>query len=104
MLGFLKSKPLGDLCISRPKARLAWGIPLPFDERYTTYVWFDALVNYYAADFYLSPTGSPDWWPATHHLIGKDILTTHAVLLVHHADGAEPPAACQYLRPWLVDG
>jgi methionyl-tRNA synthetase len=79
VLGFLKSKPLGDLCISRPRGRLAWGIPLPFDEQYTTYVWFDALVNYYSADFYLSPTGSPDWWPATHHLIGKDILTTHAV-------------------------
>jgi methionyl-tRNA synthetase len=79
VLGFLKSKPLGDLCISRPKARLAWGIPLPFDDRYTTYVWFDALVNYYAADFYLSPTGKPEWWPAAHHVIGKDILTTHAV-------------------------
>ncbi|KAF0180309.1 MAG: methionyl-tRNA synthetase [Nitrospirae bacterium] len=79
VLGFLKSQPLGDLCISRPKARLAWGIPLPFDDRYTTYVWFDALVNYYAADTYLSPTGRPEWWPATHHLIGKDILTTHAV-------------------------
>ncbi|HSW61984.1 MAG TPA: methionine--tRNA ligase [Dissulfurispiraceae bacterium] len=79
VLGFLKSKPLGDLCISRPKSRLAWGIPLPFDDRYTTYVWFDALVNYYAADTYLSPTGRPEWWPATHHLIGKDILTTHAV-------------------------
>lgn len=79
VLGFLKSKPLGDLCISRPKARLAWGIPLPFDERYTTYVWFDALVNYYAADFYLSPSGKPEWWPAHHHVIGKDILTTHAV-------------------------
>jgi len=79
VLGFLKSKPLGDLCISRPKTRLEWGIPLPFDERYTTYVWFDALVNYYSAEKYLSPTGRPEWWPATHHLIGKDILTTHAV-------------------------
>ncbi len=79
VLSFLKSKPLGDLCISRPKARLAWGISLPFDDRYTTYVWFDALVNYYSADTYLSPTGKPEWWPATHHLIGKDILTTHAV-------------------------
>jgi methionyl-tRNA synthetase len=79
VLGFLKAKPLGDLCISRPKARLAWGIPLPFDDRYTTYVWFDALVNYYSATNYLSPDPSVDWWPADHHLIGKDILTTHAV-------------------------
>ncbi|MBA4348774.1 MAG: methionine--tRNA ligase, partial [Thermodesulfovibrio sp.] len=82
VLGFLKSKPLGDLCISRPKNRLAWGIPLPFDENYITYVWFDALVNYYSAAKYLAPhsTGHEEfWWPANHHLIGKDILTTHSV-------------------------
>jgi len=85
VLGFLKSQPLGDLCISRPKKRLPWGIPLPFDEEFITYVWFDALVNYYSATKYLSPHASRltphavDWWPATHHIIGKDILTTHAV-------------------------
>ncbi|HMK61231.1 MAG TPA: methionine--tRNA ligase [Dissulfurispiraceae bacterium] len=79
VLGFLRSKPLGDLCISRPKSRLAWGIPLPFDDNYTTYVWFDALVNYYSATRYLAPSFREDWWPADHHLIGKDILTTHAV-------------------------
>lgn len=87
VLGFLKNRTLGDLCISRPKARLAWGIPLPFDENYTTYVWFDALLNYYSAVKYLAPPKadlSPnvsivEWWPADHHLIGKDILTTHAV-------------------------
>jgi methionyl-tRNA synthetase len=79
VLGFLKARPLGDLCISRPKSRLAWGIPLPFDEKYTTYVWFDALVNYYAATKYLAPRIRADWWPADHHLIGKDILTTHSV-------------------------
>ena len=45
VLGFLE-KPLEDLCISRPKSRLPWGIPLPFDEEYVTYVWFDALINY----------------------------------------------------------
>jgi methionyl-tRNA synthetase len=78
-LGFLKSKPLGDLCISRPKNRLAWGISLPFDEKYTTYVWFDALVNYYSATTYLAPQVRNDWWPAEHHLIGKDILTTHSI-------------------------
>ncbi len=79
VLGFLRSKPLGDLCISRPKSRLAWGIPLPFDDNYTTYVWFDALVNYYSATKYLAPAARQDWWPSDHHLIGKDILTTHAV-------------------------
>ena len=53
--GFLKSQKLGDLCISRPKARLSWGIELPFDRDFVTYVWFDALVNYFSATRYLSP-------------------------------------------------
>ncbi|MBI5632247.1 MAG: methionine--tRNA ligase [Nitrospirae bacterium] len=84
VLGFLKNNPLGDLCISRPKQRLSWGIPLPFDDRFVTYVWFDALVNYFSATRYLAPGAekarSGDfWWPAEHHLVGKDILTTHAV-------------------------
>jgi methionyl-tRNA synthetase len=80
VLGFLRSRPLGDLCISRPKKRLSWGIPLPFDEEYVTYVWFDALVNYYSATRYLAPeTEEIHWWPAEHHIVGKDILTTHAV-------------------------
>jgi methionyl-tRNA synthetase len=88
VLGFLKSQTLGDLCISRPKARLTWGIELPFDHDFVTYVWFDALVNYFSATRYLSPPaqGSTDpaakekfWWPAEHHLVGKDILTTHSV-------------------------
>jgi len=82
VLGFLRTQPLGDLCISRPRHRLSWGIPLPFDENYVTYVWFDALINYYSGTRYLAPpleTPGEDWWPADHHLIGKDILTTHAV-------------------------
>ena len=79
VLGFLENNELGDLCISRPKTRLSWGIPLPFDENFVTYVWFDALVNYYSATKYLAPETLDDWWPASHHLIGKDILTTHAV-------------------------
>jgi methionyl-tRNA synthetase len=78
VLGFLQSQKLGDLCISRPKARLSWGIELPFDENFVTYVWFDALVNYYSATKYLAPEGTA-WWPAEHHLVGKDILTTHSV-------------------------
>lgn len=95
VLGFLKSQQLGDLCISRPVQRLTCGIPLPFDANYVTYVWFDALVNYYSATKYLAPNSNQqsaisgqqqgdevkieDWWPAEHHLIGKDILITHAV-------------------------
>ena len=80
VLGFLKNNPLGDLCISRPTHRLSWGIPLPFDDGFVTYVWFDALVNYYSATLYLAPNEvAGGWWPASHHLVGKDILTTHAV-------------------------
>ncbi len=80
VLGFLRARPLGDLCISRPKKRLSWGIPLPFDEDYVTYVWFDALINYYSATRYLAPKRDQlQWWPAEHHIVGKDILTTHAV-------------------------
>ncbi len=90
VLGFLKNNQLGDLCISRPKQRLSWGIPLPFDHNFVTYVWFDALLNYYSATHYLAPKRSmlpadssslsaDFWWPPDHHLIGKDILTTHAI-------------------------
>src|ERR1044071_690831 len=46
VLGFLKNNVLEDLCITRPANRLNWGIPIPFDSNYVTYVWFDALVNY----------------------------------------------------------
>ena len=79
ILGFLKN-PLSDLCISRPKSRLSWGIELPFDTNYVTYVWFDALINYLTATGYANDEKSyKKWWPANYHLIGKDILTTHAV-------------------------
>lgn len=78
-LGFLR-KPLNDLCISRPKTRLSWGIELPFDSDYVTYVWFDALVNYISGAGYLADEAMfKQWWPASLHLIGKDILTTHTV-------------------------
>lgn len=74
VLEFLK-EPLNDLCISRPRERLEWGIPLPFDEKFVTYVWFDALVNYYSA-----VRQQPDIWREAHHVIGKDILVPpHAV-------------------------
>jgi len=78
ILGFLK-KPLDDLCISRPKERLPWGIPLPFDDQYVTYVWFDALINYISVHGHLKQIKDSDYWPAAHQLIGKDILTTHSV-------------------------
>ncbi len=79
VLGFLR-KPLEDLCISRPKARMGWGIEIPFDRDYVTYVWFDALLNYLtAAGWFPLRNVADTWWPAAVHLVGKDILTTHAV-------------------------
>src|SRR5215470_2651923 len=80
VLGFLR-EPLLDLSISRPKARLAWGIPLPFDAQYVTYVWFDALLNYVSAIGYPDGALYRDLWAGGHaeHLIGKDILKPHGV-------------------------
>lgn len=79
ILGFLRQS-LGDLCISRPKSRMDWGIELPFDKEYVTYVWFDALINYITGIGYLQDnTKFNKWWPVDAHLIGKDILTTHCV-------------------------
>jgi len=79
VLGFLR-QPLEDLCISRPKSRMSWGIELPFDQDYVTYVWFDALLNYITAPGFISNEKKfKQWWPASVHLIGKDILITHAV-------------------------
>jgi len=79
VLGFLQNE-LGDLCISRPKKRLSWGIEFPFDKDYVTYVWFDALLNYATGIGYLQDEKRfNSHWPADFHLIGKDILTTHAV-------------------------
>ena len=78
-LGFLR-KPLNDLCVSRPKSRLSWGIELPFDKNFVAYVWCDALTNYISAVGYLTDEAKfAKWWPASYHLIGKDILTTHTV-------------------------
>jgi methionyl-tRNA synthetase len=77
-LAFLK-EPLEDLCISRPKSRLKWGITLPFDNSYVTYVWFDALLNY------ISALGYPDgqlfrtYWPVAQHVVAKDILKPHGI-------------------------
>ena len=78
ILGFLRD-PLQDLSISRPKSRLNWGIPLPFDDKYVTYVWFDALINYVSA---LGGPGDPrfeTYWPSAQHVIAKDIVKPHAI-------------------------
>lgn len=116
LLGFLKKRPqfvtpafrsqellhavekfTNDLCISRPKTRLAWGIEFPFDRDYVTYVWFDALINYLSFSGYLAEPGAnlpkfEDWWPAQTHVIGKDILIpAHGVYwpIMLHAMGFE---------------
>ena len=78
VLSFLK-EPLEDLCISRPKTRLTWGITLPFDENYVTYVWFDALLNYVSALGYPDGEKYRTFWPHAQHIIAKDILKTHAI-------------------------
>jgi methionyl-tRNA synthetase len=93
VLGFLKNNTLEDLCITRPADRLKWGIPIPFDPNFVTYVWFDALVNYASIpaahgdpvvgaalpDQSVVQTSSLSLWPADIHVIGKDILKFHAV-------------------------
>ncbi len=94
VLSFLRNNELGDLCVSRPKARLAWGIPLPFSPDHVTYVWFDALVNYISALGYPEDKKKMDaFWPQALHLIGKDILRQHAVFwpIMLHALDLEPP-------------
>jgi methionyl-tRNA synthetase len=77
-LAFLK-EPLEDLCISRPKSRLKWGITLPFDNNYVTYVWFDALLNYVSALGYPAKGLFETFWPAAQHIVAKDILKPHGI-------------------------
>jgi methionyl-tRNA synthetase len=87
----------GDLCISRPKSRLDWGIELPFDKDFVTYVWFDALTNYISfagydpahSTFNSRPSTFRDKWPAL-QIIGKDVLVpAHGIywLIMLHAIG-----------------
>ncbi len=78
VLSFLK-EPLEDLCISRPKSRLKWGITLPFDDNFVTYVWFDALINYVSAVGYPDSEQFKELWPSVQHIIAKDILKPHGI-------------------------
>jgi methionyl-tRNA synthetase len=132
VLGFLKSQTLEDLCISRPAARLNWGIPLPFDPEYVNYVWFDALSNYYSlpvalgdaeaaaplAGFYNAEQGTRNaelprsdetrlrLWPADIHVIGKDIVRFHAVYwpIMLQATGIPLPKQVFVHGWWQKDG
>jgi methionyl-tRNA synthetase len=96
---------LGDLSISRPKARLDWGIELPFDRDHVCYVWFDALISY------LTGAGLPDdphlaaRWNVAEHLIGKDILKPHAIFwpIMLKAMGYAAPRRLSVHGYWQVD-
>ena len=103
VLGFLKNETLEDLCISRPKERLEWGIPLPFDPDYVTYVWFDALTNYLSIP--RSRGEEAELWPADIHVIGKDILKFHAVYwpIMLKAAGLELPKQVLVHGWWQKD-
>ncbi|MDL2274695.1 methionine--tRNA ligase [Desulfosarcina sp. OttesenSCG-928-G10] len=78
VLAFLR-EPLEDLCISRPKSRLEWGITLPFDSNYVTYVWFDALLNYISALGFPGGDLYKKYWPVAQHIVAKDILKPHGI-------------------------
>ena len=104
ILGFLR-QPLNDLCISRPKRRLSWGIPLPFDTEYVTYVWFDALLNYVSGVRHNKFQDGSNMWPASYHLIGKDILTTHSVYWTTMLMALELPLPQHILaHGWWLNG
>ena len=114
VLGFL-SRPLDDLSISRPRSRIHWGIPIPWDPDQVTYVWVDALTSYVTASGAIDPAAPPDRrgfgdplpsrWPADVHIIGKDILTTHAVYWPTLLMGAELPLPRRILaHGWWVAG
>jgi methionyl-tRNA synthetase len=120
VLGFLKSRELEDLCSTRPAERLTWGIPVPFDSKFVTYVWFDALVNYVSIPAaHGDPTVSAalssslgnsnaalELWPADVHVIGKDILKFHAVYwpIMLKAMGLPLPKQILVHGWWQKDG
>ncbi len=95
---------LDDLCISRPKERLSWGIELPFDPDYVCYVWFDALINYMTGCGYPDQPGWEERWQACEHLIGKDILKPHGVYwpTILHGAGLPLPKALHVHGHWQI--
>ncbi|HOJ12965.1 MAG TPA: methionine--tRNA ligase [Deltaproteobacteria bacterium] len=104
VLGMLR-EPIDDLCISRPKSRLTWGIELPFDRDYVCYVWFDALINYLTGIGYPDGAGFDPLWKEAQHLVGKDILKPHAVYwpTMLKAIGLEPYRHLNVHGFWNVD-
>ena len=104
VLSFLK-EPLEDLCISRPKSRLKWGITLPFDKDYVTYVWFDALINYISALNYPDGDLFKRFWQVAQHVIAKDILKPHGIYwpCMLKSAGIEPYRHLNVHGYWKVD-
>ncbi len=104
VLSFL-SEPLEDLCISRPTSRLTWGIPLPFDDKFVTYVWFDALINYLTGIGYPDGPDFERYWSSSEHVIAKDILKPHAIFwpTMLKAMGTEPYKRLHVHGYWNVD-
>ena len=105
VLSFLK-EPLEDLCISRPKSRLTWGITLPFDQDYVTYVWFDALTNYISALGYPDGDRFKTFWPHTRHFVAKDIIKPHGIYwpCMLKAAGIAPYKSLNVHGFWNVGG
>jgi methionyl-tRNA synthetase len=104
VLSFLR-EPLEDLCISRPKSRLNWGITLPFDEKFVTYVWFDALINYVSALGYPEGKLFKEFWPCAQHITAKDILKPHGIYwpCMLKSAGIEPYQHLNVHGYWNVD-
>lgn len=104
VLSFL-SEPLEDLCISRPISRLTWGIPLPFDDKFVTYVWFDALINYLTGIGYPDGPDFEKYWSVAEHVIAKDILKPHAIYwpTMIQAMGLSPYKRLHVHGYWNVD-
>lgn len=71
---------LDDISISRPKEKIAWGIPVPGDDNQVMYVWFEALMNYITVLGYPEHKDFKDFWPANIQVVGKDILRFHAAI------------------------
>lgn len=91
VMSLLKGGVLEDLCISRPKTRLDWGITLPFDDNYVTYVWFDALINYISGIGYPDDERFKKYWPVAQHIIAKDIVKPHGIFWPTMLHAAEIP-------------
>jgi len=107
VMSFLEKNTLEDLCISRPKKRLSWGVDFPLDDNYVVYVWFDALINYISAAGYGKDIDKFNTlWPADIHFMAKDILRHHAIFwpIMLKALGLELPRVVFAHGWWKFEG